>query len=113
MTAADLGPHVMVLLAAAATYLWRGLGVAVATRVDDGSPAFRFVKAVATALIAGLVARLVLFPAGALAATPLELRLGAMAAGALAYAVAGRSVLLGIVACEAVLIGGVWWLAQP
>ncbi|ALK09246.1 AzlD domain-containing protein [Blastochloris viridis] len=106
----ELGIYAMVLAAAAATYVWRFLGIAVANRIDDRSLAFRLVRAVATALVAGLAARLVLFPTGGLAATPLVLRLGATAAGAAAYAATGRSVTIGLIAADAVIIAGAWWL---
>jgi branched-subunit amino acid transport protein len=108
----EVGLYAMVLAAAAATYVWRCLGIAVANRIDDRSLGFRLVRAVATALVAGLVARLVLFPTGGLAAMPLALRLGATAAGAAAYAATGRSVTIGLIAADAVVIAGAWWL-QP
>ncbi|NJL07537.1 MAG: AzlD domain-containing protein, partial [Methylacidiphilales bacterium] len=72
-TAGDLAIYTMVLAAAAATYVWRFLGIAVANRIDDRSLGFRLVRAVATAMVAGLAARMVLFPTGGLAAIPLAL----------------------------------------
>ncbi len=47
-----------------------------------------------------------LFPEGGLAASPLWLRLGAMAVGFAVFRLARNSVLLGILAAEAVLIAG-------
>ncbi|KAA5601990.1 AzlD domain-containing protein [Blastochloris sulfoviridis] len=106
----DLAIYAMVLAAAAATYVWRFLGIAVANRIDDRSLGFRFVRAVATAMVAGLAARMVLFPTGGLAAIPLALRLAAVGAGAGAYAATGRSVTAGLIAADAVIIMGAWWL---
>jgi hypothetical protein len=68
-----------------------------------------WIKAVATALVAGVVGQLIVFPSGELAATPLLLRIGAAALGWLAYWFARKSVLVGVLTAEAVLLAG--WLA--
>lgn len=65
----------VVLACAAATYLWRGLGVGLARRLDPGSEAFRWVSCVAFAMISGLIARILLMPTGALSAAGLAERL--------------------------------------
>ena len=105
-------PYVVILVAGwLATDAWRYLGVIAAGRLTETSPVFIWVKAVATALLAGLIARLMLFPEGGLAASPLWLRLGAMAIGFAVFRMARNSVLLGILAAEAVLIGGVLLLS--
>jgi hypothetical protein len=53
---------------------------------------------------------LIIFPAGALAATPLALRIAAAIASFLAYLAAGKRVFVGILAGEAVLLGGLFLL---
>ena len=53
--------------------------------------------------------QLVVFPSGELAATPLLLRIGAASLGWLAYWFARKSVLVGVLTAEAVLLAG--WLA--
>ena len=90
--------------------IWRWAGVAIGHRLADGSPVFRWVKLVASALVAGLVARLMLSPAGLLAETPLLLRLAAIAGGAAFYLAAKRSIAAGILGGEAVLVGGIYAL---
>lgn len=65
-----------------ATYVWRFLGVGIANRLDENSPWIGWVKAVATALIAGLISRLIFFPPGTLALSPLWLRLAGAGAAA-------------------------------
>ncbi len=75
---------VYLLIIAAGTlpnYIWRFFGVIFAARLDEDSPVLRWVNAVATALIAALVARILISPAGALADTALTSRLLGMAAG--------------------------------
>ena len=105
-----MSPYLAILLAAALpTHLWRWLGVALAGRLDDAGEVFTFVKAVATALVAAVIADLILNPSGPLATTPQTLRIAAAAAGFVVYLAGGRRLALGIAAAEAVLIGG--WLA--
>ncbi len=89
-----------------ATEPWRWLGVWLSQGLDVDSEILQWVHAVSSALVAGLVARMVFFPLGALAGTPLSLRLGAFAAGLLVFLLAGRILALGIAAGVAVLILG-------
>ncbi len=100
----------LLIFAVLPTEIWRWLAVAFAHRLDEGSPALEFVRYVATALLAGVVAKLVITPSGALAALPLFLRLGALAAGLAVLALGRHRVLLALMAGEAVLIGGGLWL---
>ena len=65
-------------------------------------------RAVATALLAGVVAKIILFPPGGLADVRLALRLLAIAVGFAAFLLVRRSVLAGVLAGEAVLILGAW-----
>ncbi len=101
----------LVLLCGVATYLWRGLGVALARRLNVEGELFRWVSCVAFAMIAGLMSRIILMPTGALASTGLPERLAATACALFAYFVLTRRNLLAgvsagalaIVALEAVL----------
>lgn len=79
-----------------ATQPWRYLGVFLSRDVSEDAEILLWVRAVSTALVAGLVTRMVLLPAGALAATPLELRLGAFALGLFVYFATKRSLAAGI-----------------
>jgi hypothetical protein len=91
--------------------VWRMLGIVVAHGLDEGSELVVWVRAVATGLLAGVVAKIVLFPPGGLADVPLAVRLSAMAAGFAAFMLVRRSVLVGVLAGEAVLILGALWFA--
>jgi hypothetical protein len=86
--------------------IWRWLGIALGHRLDETSEIVLWVRAVATALIAGVIARIVLFPPGVLAGVPLTVRLIALGAGLLAYLLIRRSALAGVLIGEAVLIAG-------
>ena len=101
---------VIILAAAAVSDVWRVLGALVSARIDENSTAFRLVRCIATALIAAILARLVLYPTGLLSEIPAALRVGSMAAGFAAYWFAGRSMVLGTLVCETLLVVGVWWL---
>ncbi len=109
--AADATRYAYILIAGTmATAVWRAAGVTFAGRVSEDSEIFRWVRAVATALVAALIARLILFPAGALAETPVWLRIGAGAIG-FAVALGGRRwTFIGIVVAECLLLGG--WYAM-
>ncbi len=89
----------LVLVCWAATYVWRGLGVALARRLDVRSEAFRWVSCVAFAMIAGLIAQILLLPTGALAAASLAERLGASACALATYfLLTRRNLFIGVIA---------------
>lgn len=86
--------------------VWRLLGVAFSGRLTEESPLFAWIKAVATALVAGVIAGLVLNPGGELAETSLVLRLGAVACGFAAFRAGADSVGIGVVVGEAAFFAG-------
>ncbi len=92
----------LVLACGAATYLWRGLGVVFSGRVRPESALLTWVGCVAYAMIAGLMARIVLIPTGALAETLLAERLLACGVALAAYFGTRNNLFLGIVAGFAV-----------
>jgi branched-subunit amino acid transport protein len=96
MPSLALQTWLLIGLAILATYLWRGLGVVLSTRIDPTGSTFRWVSCVSYAMLAGLVARMTVLPVGALAATPLTHRLVAMACGFAFFALSRRSVLVGV-----------------
>jgi len=103
-------PYLFILLAGwLATDMWRWIGVLAGNRLRDDSELLIWVKAVATALVAGVIGKLIMFPAGALAEAPLLLRVVAATTGWLAFMAARQKVVVGVLVAEAVLIGG--WLA--
>ena len=86
--------------------VWRLLGVAFSDRLHEASPVFAYVKAVATALVAGVIAQLILRPGGDLAEASLVLRLGAVACGFLAFRLGRDSVAIGVVVGELAFLAG-------
>ena len=85
---------------------WRWLCILLGRGLDEKSEIILWVRAVATALVAAVVARITLFPPGALAAVPVEVRLAALGLGFLAFLLIRRSAFAGVIVGEAVLIGG-------
>lgn len=85
---------------------WRWAGALIGRNIDPGSEVFAWVRAVSTAIVAGLVARMLVFPSGELAGVDLTIRLAALAVGIAGYFVARRSLGLGIAAGIAMLLAG-------
>ncbi|WP_299481828.1 AzlD domain-containing protein [uncultured Roseibium sp.] len=105
-------PYVMILVAGwLATDVWRWIGVFASGRLREDSELLIWVRCVATALVAGLISKLILFPQGILGETPMWLRIAAACAGFGAFFLSRQKVIVGVLAAEAFLIGG-WWLVD-
>ena len=103
------GLHAFLAILAAAvlpTAAWRWLGVALGRRVDPDSEVLIWVRAVATAIIAAFVARVLFFPSGGLVETPLWLRLVATGVGLLVIAGGRRLLVPGVAASIVTLMAG-------
>jgi hypothetical protein len=96
----------LALVGFAPNEIWRVLGLWASRGVDEGSELMVWVRMVAAAILAGVIAQVLIAPPGALAAVPLWLRLAAVGAGVATYFAARRSTLAGVVASEIVLLGG-------
>ncbi len=105
---ADLWPYLMlILIGYLPNEIWRVLGLVLARGLNEDSEIVVWSRAVATAIIAGVIAKLILFAPGALAGIPLVVRIVAAGCGFLAFLVAKRSVFAGVLVGEAsLLLGG-------
>jgi hypothetical protein len=104
---AELWPYLVLILAGfLPNEIWRLLGLVLARRLNEGAEVLVWVRAVATAILAGVIGKLIFFPAGALAGVPLSVRIGALFIGLLAFVLIRRSVFAGVLAGEAALIAG-------
>lgn len=101
----------LILFAALPTEIWRWLAVAFSRRIPADSLVLEWVRAVATALLAAVVAKLVVAPPGALAQVPLFVRVGALAAGLAVVLHDRRRVFPAVLVGEAVLIAGAFAFA--
>lgn len=95
---------IFVLLAICATEPWRHLGVLFAGRVPINGAVLVWVRAVSTALIAALVVRLIINPAGPLAESTLNERAAALAIAVIIYYSAKRNLLLAIMTGAVALV---------
>jgi hypothetical protein len=86
--------------------VWRWLGVIFARGLDEGSEIVVWVRAVATAILAGVIAKLTIFAPGVLATVPMSVRVGAVLVGFLAFTLIRRSVFAGVLAGEVALVLG-------
>jgi hypothetical protein len=98
------GYVVLVLVGFLPADLWRLLGVILGRGIDEESELLVWVRAVATAVLAGVIAKILFFPPGSLAAMPLAVRLVAISCGFLAFLLIKRSVFAGLLVGEIVLI---------
>ena len=86
LTVDALGPYLALLLVGfLPNEIWRLLGIVAARQLDEDSELLVWVRAVATAVLAGVISQLILTPPGPLASLPLAARLGAVAIGFAAF----------------------------
>ena len=104
MTTANTAPWLLVTASIAATYVWRGAGVYCATRIDPQGRLFAWVSCVSYALLAGLIARMIVLPVGALNSTPLIDRLLAVGLSFAVYYLVRRRPLPAVLAGVGVFI---------
>jgi len=98
MSASAIDPLILVFGAAAGTYLWRFLGVAISGRLNPDSAWFRWIACVAYAMLAGLIARMVVLPVGPLEATSLFERLAGVAVAIAIYFLGRRNLMISVFA---------------
>ncbi|WP_097138509.1 AzlD domain-containing protein [Rhizobium subbaraonis] len=107
VTVDALWPYIFIAVAGwLATDIWRWLGVLAGNRIDENSETMNWVRAVATALVAAVIAKLIVYPTGELETSPLWLRVGAIAIGAAAFFAFRRNQLAGIAAAMGALAFG-------
>ena len=109
----DLWPYlVLILVGFLPNEIWRVLGLVMARGLNEDSEVVIWSRAVATAILAGVIAKLILFSSGALATIPLPVRVGAAVCGFLAFLAVKRSVFVGVIVGEAALLLGGFWFAR-
>jgi hypothetical protein len=108
-TLSDVGPYLaLVLVGFLPNEVWRLIGLMLVRGVDEKSEIIVWVRAVASAMLAGVLAQLILSTSGALAAIPVSVRIGAAGLGFLAFLLTRRSVLIGVLTGEAAVMLGAY-----
>jgi len=103
----ELWPYfVLILVGYLPNEIWRVLGLVLARGLDEDSEVVVWSRAVATAILAGVIAKLILFSTGALDTIPLWVRVAAAVCGFLAFLIGKRSVFVGVAAGELDLLMG-------
>ena len=72
-----------IFLAAFATFSWRFSGLILSDYIRPDSLLMKWINAVAYAMVAAVLMRILVFPTGILATTPLDYRLACLAVGLL------------------------------
>lgn len=104
---AELWPYVVLMVIGfLPNEAWRLVGLVLARGLNEQSEIVLWSRAVATAILAGVVAKLVVFASGSLATIPLGVRMGAVVIGFAAFLLIRRSPLAGVLVGEAVLLVG-------
>lgn len=104
LLASPAGALVILLVALLAHEPLRWAGLYLGRGLSPDSSVFVWVRCVATALVAGLVTRLVLFPAGVLEEVPATIRLTALATGIAIYLATNRHLGTGVFAAATVFL---------
>jgi hypothetical protein len=107
LMSSPLWPYmVLILVGFLPNEIWRAAGFLLARGIDESSEVLVWVRAVATSVLAAVIAKLIFFAPGALASVPLSVRITALVAGFAGFLVVKRSVFAGVAVGEAVLIAG-------
>lgn len=109
---ATTAPWVLLILAISVTYLWRGLGTAIAARIDPESDFLQWIACVAYGLLAGLISRIIILPVGILEDTELVDRVGATAFGFVLFFIFRRNIGVGTLSAAGMFMLLVWLRAQ-
>jgi hypothetical protein len=107
MTTVELSPYlVLVLVGFLPNEIWRAFGLVLARGLNEDSEIVVWSRAVATAILAAVIAKLILFPSGTLDNIPLAVRVAAAACGFVAFICIKRSVFAAVLIGEAILLLG-------
>jgi branched-subunit amino acid transport protein len=101
-------PFAVLAAGAAATYVWRALGVVLSGRIEPQGKLFEWIACIAYALLSALIARMILLPSGPLAGVPLSMRIGAAVLGLAVFFLARRNMPLGVACAVAALMALSW-----
>ncbi len=99
----------LLVVAFAAAYVPRGLGAAIAGRIDPEMAIFDWFGCVAYALVGGLMVRVIFFAPNPLAAVSLGDRAIAVGVGIVVFLLRGRSPIAGTMAGIVVFAGLALW----
>ena len=94
----------VILVTSFATYLSRFLGVVSSEKINETSKIFRWFNCIAYAILAALIARMVIFPAGALAESSIIIRVFILGGSILLFFITKKNLVYPTV-LSAILLG--------
>jgi hypothetical protein len=110
VTLHELGPmFALILVGFLPNEVWRLVGLMLVHGLDEKSQMIVWVRAVATAMLAGVLAQLILSTSGPLASIAVSVRIGAAVLGFAVFLIAKRSVFAGVLTGEAAILLGTYW----
>jgi len=113
MTTVELSPYlVLILVGFLPNEIWRALGLVLARGLNEDSEIVVWSRAVATAILAAVIGKPILFPSGTLDNIPLAVRIAAAACGFVAFICIKRSVFAAVLVGEAMLLLGGFLFAR-
>lgn len=90
--------------------IWRLIGLLIGKSIPENSEILIWVRAVATAILAGVIVQILIVPPGALAIVPDVVRYTSLFVGFAAYLAARKSVAIGVIAGEIYVVACTWWM---
>jgi hypothetical protein len=99
----------VILLGFLPSEIWRWLSVVIAHKIDEESELFLAVRSVATALLVGVVMKIVTVPAKELEVAPIWARGAAFVVAGAAFFAFRRSVFAAILAGETAIVAAAWF----
>ena len=104
-------PYLVVLLVGALPNgIFRAAAVLIGRSLDPDAEFFAWIRVVALALLAAVVAKIVISSPASLAQYPMWLPVAAIGAGLATFFISRRRLLAGILAGEAVFVACAFWL---
>jgi len=85
---------VVILITSFATYLSRFLGVVSSEKIKETSKIFKWFNCIAYSVLAALIARMVIFPAGELAESGILIRLFVVAASVVMFLFTKKNIII-------------------
>lgn len=106
----DYWPYVLMLLVGfLPNEVWRMAGLVLSRKIDESSEILIWVRAVANAVLAGVVGKLIIFPSGALLQVSDAVRLSAAGFGVALFFLLRRSIIVGVAGGVIALILGTYF----
>ena len=93
----ETNASIVLLFCILGTFLWRALGVTIASRIDANGALFQWFNCVAYALLSGLITRVIIWPGGSLENTTQIDRISSILIGLVVFFLLKRNIFAGTI----------------